>query len=455
MKVKVLMCIVLSVVYSHAQDFSNYKPLRSKGPVPSDFTSSSFAKYQADIENIDQNSNRFERKSKDKFFLKSNYYNDIILRSGRVLFGDPVTIYINKVADYLLEPFGEIRQKVRFYTLKSPVVNAYSMDNGIILISTGLISKLENEVQLAFVICHELIHYIKKHAIQQYMEGEKIRKGKGEYNKLSWDDKLFAKLSYSREDELTADREAVSMILSKSDYDLSYVPGIFDVLDFHHTPFSDIKYDFSDLCPAGHQFDDEYFLEEITPPKPASGYDESKSTHPETTIRKKTIEELISGIDSSGTKKEWIISETEFMHVRNIARFENIHLYIINDQLGDAFYNIHLLKQTYPDNIFLDKAFAYTMYALTLYKNNQQTNDVVPSYLQTGGYFQEITYFFRRINKTELTCISLNQCWTIFRKYPEDKLIKQINQRLIEELISKHKLNFSDFKKSLPLQGTV
>ena len=42
--------------------------------------------------------------------------------------------------------------EVRIYVTKSPYVNAFSTDQGVIMINIGLIAQLENEAQLAYAV---------------------------------------------------------------------------------------------------------------------------------------------------------------------------------------------------------------------------------------------------------------------------------------------------------------
>ena len=51
-----------------------------------------------------------------------------------------------------------------------PVPNAFSVGDGTLVVYTGLISELDNEDQLAFVLCHELAHYALHHATRQLVQ---------------------------------------------------------------------------------------------------------------------------------------------------------------------------------------------------------------------------------------------------------------------------------------------
>jgi len=79
-----------------------------------------------------------------------------LLLSGDKLFNDPLTIYVNKVADELLKNEPELRKKIKIYVTKSSDVNAHAFDKGFIFINVGLLAQLENEAQLAFILSHEI-----------------------------------------------------------------------------------------------------------------------------------------------------------------------------------------------------------------------------------------------------------------------------------------------------------
>lgn len=46
----------------------------------------------------------------------------------------------------------------------SPSLNAFALPNGSIYINTGMLSRLENEAQLATVMAHEGVHFTNKHS---------------------------------------------------------------------------------------------------------------------------------------------------------------------------------------------------------------------------------------------------------------------------------------------------
>lgn len=61
----------------------------------------------------------------------------------------------------------------RFMALRDPMVNAFALPNGSIYVTTGLLSLLENEAELAGVLGHETAHVFERHC---YVENRSVRR---------------------------------------------------------------------------------------------------------------------------------------------------------------------------------------------------------------------------------------------------------------------------------------
>ena len=57
---------------------------------------------------------------------------------------------------------------IRVYVIPSYSLNASMAPNGMMLVFTGLLLRLENEAQLAAVLGHEVAHYARRHSLQQW-----------------------------------------------------------------------------------------------------------------------------------------------------------------------------------------------------------------------------------------------------------------------------------------------
>ena len=56
----------------------------------------------------------------------------------------------------------------RIYIVEIPMANAYAMPNGAIVVWTGLLLRMQNEAQLAFVLGHEMTHYFRRHSLERF-----------------------------------------------------------------------------------------------------------------------------------------------------------------------------------------------------------------------------------------------------------------------------------------------
>ena len=84
------------------------------------------------------------------------------LRLQRGLYDNKVVAdYVNRVGQQLVPEDSE--KLFAFRLMADPVPYAYTLSTGTIYISTGLISMLDNEAQLAYVLSHEMAHVYKDH----------------------------------------------------------------------------------------------------------------------------------------------------------------------------------------------------------------------------------------------------------------------------------------------------
>jgi predicted Zn-dependent protease len=49
-----------------------------------------------------------------------------------------------------------------------PRMEAYAYPNGYCFLTTGILNRIENEDQLAMIIAHEMVHYVRQHTVELY-----------------------------------------------------------------------------------------------------------------------------------------------------------------------------------------------------------------------------------------------------------------------------------------------
>ena len=85
-------------------------------------------------------------------------------RDGLVLVDESANAFLRRVGQSLIPRDLEL-EKVswKFRALRDPQPNAFALPNGSIYVTTGLLTLIDNESQLAAIIAHELTHVMRRH----------------------------------------------------------------------------------------------------------------------------------------------------------------------------------------------------------------------------------------------------------------------------------------------------
>ena len=436
---KIALPIVIAILFSNlvnAQFETNYTPVQNKNQLPNDLVTLSSQKYQSEKANLKHDKGR-AKKAKNQFLLESSFEIDALLLSGKVVFNDPMSDYVNKVADKVLAKDPETRKKLRFYILKSTYVNASATNQGIIFINMGLLAQLENEAQLAYVISHEVIHYKNKHSINHAVEADKIDRGSGSYKTFSKDEKLLANRSFSKELETEADVEGFE-IFKKTQYSTANVLGLYDVLKYSYLPFDDIPFDKAILENPNYRIPNSFIIKETQPIDTKDEDENPKSTHPSIKARRKLITEKIANVDNTG-KSDFLVSKEQFDKMRTTARFELSRLYLLHHQYEEGLYNSYMLLRKYPDNLYLKKNVLECLENLASYANSSGDFDKAHNdYKDIEGKMQAVNYLFEKMDSADskdITVLAMAYAAKLKKEYPKDQDIDAHAKYLVKLLV--------------------
>jgi len=72
---------------------------------------------------------------------------------------------------------GEFCDELRFYVLETSEFNASMAPNGMLLVNTGLLLRVETEAELTFVLAHEFGHYFENHILERYAASQNAARG--------------------------------------------------------------------------------------------------------------------------------------------------------------------------------------------------------------------------------------------------------------------------------------
>jgi len=136
---------------------------------------------------------------------------------------EALNIYVRKV---ICELAGEHCGSLRVYIADDPSSNAMAAPNGMVIVWTGLLLRCQNEAELAFVLGHEITHYLKRHSLLNF---QKMIHTTGSFAGLTAAGgigRLFGLMaagtiaSYSRDQEREADAGGFDLVVGKG-----YDPG--------------------------------------------------------------------------------------------------------------------------------------------------------------------------------------------------------------------------------------
>jgi hypothetical protein len=447
-----LLLFLLIHSFSNSQSFvkisdfkNNYTPLKVSGTIPDDLCNLFTEAYTSEKDNLDKiKSSRSERKIKEKFLRESNYYLNQILMSGIVLYNTPINEYVDKIMDKILISEPELRKNIRIYILKTPTVNASATDKGIMFVNLGLIAQSGSESQLAYILSHELIHYIKKHNIDLYLEKDKIVRDDNGLKSNSTKGALYKTHFRSREMENESDENGFNDYYLKTNYDLNQALETYDVLQYAYLPFDEIAFDKTFLTDSMFSFPEKYFPEAINPIKARDDYDDENSTHPNLKKRREALQERLEKQNNNNR----IINPSgndNFKAIRDMARFECLRLFVIEQNFTQSFYNAWIMKKEYPDNLFIDKILSASLYGLSKYKSFGSIGDVIPNLKKSEGEIHAVSSIFKNIKSNELNALAIRYIFKASQKHPNDNYLNEIKEDMFKDLVVKHKASFKDF----------
>lgn len=443
-------------------DFDNYTPMKCSGQIPEDFKTE-LAKL-VDQEKSKKSSSRIDKKREVEFAELSNHQLNSILYSGRVLYGDAMTNYVNSVADVVLKKEPELRKKVRFYVLKNTDLNAYSTQRGIIFVSLGLLAQIESEAQLAFIICHEVVHFRNNHNLASYKKRKEIVTGRN----ASISDRLESMMDYSKENELEADKEGLKLFM-KSEYGTKEINNLFDVLLYSYLPFDEIPFDstYFNLQP-GYVLPSKYFIDAIGDITAEEDVSDSMSTHPNIKKRRLAVQKLLEN-KNNDAGPSFILSKEEFLKIQRAARCELAIIHLQEGETEDALYAAYLLEKLYGKNKFSDKIVCSALYMMAKQKTHNEDGFQRSKRSRRGntdkeledeywknveGQSQAVYYFSYSIPSKELSILSAAKSFDYYKTYNEKFFLDRFNSS-VYDLVNSYDLNKENFRSEFKLNDTA
>ncbi len=101
------------------------------------------------------------------FWMMTDNAERQIKSSGRRVMDPAINAYVRRVVCAIAGPYCN---DIRVYIIRVPDFNASMMPNGAMQVWTGLLLRARNEAEFAYVIGHEIGHYLRRHTLKRMVD---------------------------------------------------------------------------------------------------------------------------------------------------------------------------------------------------------------------------------------------------------------------------------------------
>lgn len=314
----------------------------------------------------------------------------------------------------------------RLVLTRNPEANAHAVGNGTILLNVGLLPTLENESQLAFILCHELAHVQCRHqqtTIQEQlgtihsreMRREVRRIVQAEYNISSRMKSLVMGLSlngtyHQRRHERQADSLGY-VLLRRTSFDASQAHRALQLLDQMDAPASAAPLELGRYfgCAAfGRPLETEAPKSQSifavqAPVKTVLETTDTLKSHPDCAKRMGYLRTLAGGAVAEGPQPV----APEFARLRAVSRLEVVQSWFDTECYDHALFEALLLLPTDPQNAYLRAIVQLSLHQLHYYQLTHRLTEVVSNVSgQQPANFNQLLHTLYGLRTTEYQGLS-------------------------------------------------
>lgn len=336
---------------------------------------------------------------------------------------------------------------ISVYLSRSGIPNAFTPGYNTVFINAGLLTRIQNEAQLAFVLCHEMAHLFLKHgeeAADQYLSSIQSREfkekvaaiKKQEFGQGRAIEELFKKFSFdsrrhNRFKETAADSLAITW-LRQTEYSPGQVMDCLSVLDAVDTDICDTKQVFEKyLSTAEYPVKPGYFGTARRSVFGAAAYaddaetlqvKDSLRTHPDCKQRIVYAGRMIpEAVRSTGSK--FLIDAAQFGNLQQKLQNEIIEFALNHEKTSRGFFYAIEQLNANDQNPFVAAGISRAFIQLYEAQKNHMLGkhtDLPNPQLFTKSY-NELLYFIQHATLTDLLQINYYFTASALKKYPNCK----------------------------------
>jgi len=351
-------------------------------------------------------------------------------KNSHFLYGSPLQGFLDATLKNICASNPEIPEdEIFIIPTRDWLPNASSMGDGTILLNMGLLRRLDNESQLAFILCHEIAHFTLSHLEKtvehqaEKLEDKSLKRNiKRSIRRGNYQDALglLEVVIYDqRKNDRTQEAQADSLgmaYLANTDYDLHQALSCLELLDTideeKYAENINIKATFNT---TQYPFKERWIEEEKTmfggthlgfDLQPVFNQD-SLRTHPACLERKDTLHHIFLENILTHTGKPYLQDSAYFHQWVQAADFEIVEGLYQNGATAYALYQCLKLLKIYPDNSYLITMAGLCLLQVQEAMLNHQLEEYVPlPQRQFDKDFKQVCTFLHRLRLREIAALT-------------------------------------------------
>ncbi len=225
---------------------NNYQPLNTVSKDESQLLDQYENRLQSFIKNI-STSDKDKKTDKENFYNRRNNRLTHYIENGHLIFDEDINLFFQDILDEVVRKNPSLQDlEMRLFVSRYFWPNATCYGEGTLIFNLGLLRRLENEDQVAFIVCHEIAHYYMDHVEHdmhervEYLHSEELqeqlnrikKEEYGQYDKASqllkdyiYDDRRHGRLHEEEADSLGYE------FMKHTRYDVSQAVRALEILD--------------------------------------------------------------------------------------------------------------------------------------------------------------------------------------------------------------------------------
>jgi hypothetical protein len=405
------------------------------------------------LKNFNTNQTKTQVQPQKKELERTNNSIDLAINdafeSGKILFNDPISDYLNEFLESSVQEGNPWATRIRVFCVKSTHPGIFCTDDGVLLVNMGLLARLEDESQLAFVLLKAIAHAVNQHNpnIKNPTLSSPSNRGVNWAQHLTFESPIHSEMELFSEAQIEESNKVALEWLR---------PNFLMSPNIHH--ISKV-YNPNVLPLSSFGVDEEIFNQFWGPIFQANHVSQNRSENSKRTeFSERSNSIQFEKIGNQAGENRNFLNE-DFQRIIELSQFETALIYYNNYQYKSSIFLAYALlqKQKNIHSFSLRKLILKNLLGIS--KLKEKSEPVIPetSYSNSGELMQNIFKSLSKLKNVELDALALKLAWELQNSSQKDQESIELHNIILNKVISNYSFlgvsNQESVKKVFDLVG--